>query len=122
MKVKAKLTVHEHLLDESDHRCLSPEQIYPVVGIDSTSFRVINDAGEPVLYAKELFDIVDPIVPNDWVEERDGDEYYIDPPEFCEPGFYEDYFDNVEYALEKFNAYRRLHGLPERKDRNRSTH
>ena len=108
MKIKAKLNVHDHIVDESDHRGLSPGMIYYVVGISGGYFRAINDNGDPVLYPKLLFEIVDSNIPNDWITENFDDEDYIDPPEFSTPGFYEDYFDGVSTAVDKFEAFRKL--------------
>lgn len=111
MKVKAKAIVHDRLVDESEHRGLSVGTIYDVVGLDSQNFRVIDDRDEPFLYPKALFDVVDPSIPDGWITETKDDEYYVDPPEFAEPGFYEDYFDRVEAAVEKFEAFRKRNAL-----------
>ncbi len=60
-----------------------------------------------------MFEVVDPAIPDDWVTERfDDDEYYIDPPECVAKGFYEDYFDGVEAAVKKFEAFRKRSSLP----------
>ena len=111
MKVKAKATVHDRLVDESEHRGLSAGTVYDVVGIDRKNFRLIDDNDEPFLYPKALFEIVDPSIPDGWITETLDDEYYVDPPEFAEPGFYEDYFDRVEAAVEKFEAFRKRNSL-----------
>lgn len=111
MRVKARTTVHDRLVDESEHRGLSVGAVYDVVGIDSENFRVIDDNDEPFLYPKDLFEIVDPSIPDGWITETRDDEKYIDPPEFAEPGFYEDYFDRVEAAVEKFEAFRKRNSL-----------
>ena len=115
MKIKAKLNVHDHIVDESDHRGLSPGMIYYVVGVSGDHLRAINDNGDPVLYPESLFEIVDPNIPNDWITENFDDEDYINPPEFSNPGFYEDYFDGVSAAVDKFEAFRKLNNLPKRK-------
>src|SRR5687768_16709003 len=105
MKVKAKAIVHDRLLDESEHRGLSAGAVYDVVGLDSQNFRVIDDNDQPFLFRKGLFDVVDPSIPDDWVTETLGDEYYVDPPECAEKGFYEDYFYEVEAAVKRFEAF-----------------
>jgi hypothetical protein len=58
-----------------------------------------------------LFDIVDPSIPESWITERLDDEYYVDPPELAEPGFFEDYFDRVKSAVERFAAFRKRNSL-----------
>jgi hypothetical protein len=112
MKVKSKLNVNEHAEDESCNPHLSPNKIYNVVGFDYKCYRIIDDIGEPILYSKSLFNVVDPLYPHSWVREDypDGD-YYVDPPEFSAPGFYEAYFDGDVEAVERFTAYWKLHGL-----------
>lgn len=113
MKVKAKTIVHDRLFDESEHRGLSVGAVYDVVGLDSKNFRVIDDNDQPFLFRKTLFEIVDPCVPDDWITETFGDdEYYVDPPECAEKGFYQDYFDGIEAAVEKFEAFRKRSALP----------
>jgi hypothetical protein len=108
MKVKTKAYIHDHVVDDRDHQHLMPNCIYTVIGIDNENFRVVNEIGEPILYPKELFDIVDSVVPGIWVKKEfeDGD-YYIDPPELSEAGFYEDYFDMREDAVKTFQKFLR---------------
>src|SRR5262245_24239469 len=112
MKVKAKTTVHDRLVDESEHHGLSAGTVYDVVGLDSDNFRVIDDNDQPFLFPKALFEIVDPAIPDDWVSKTVDDEYYVDPPECAGRGFYEAYFDGVEAAVKTFEAFRKRSSLP----------
>jgi hypothetical protein len=116
MKIKARLYVHDRLFGESVHPGLTGGCVYHVVGINDDDFRVINDSGEPLLYEKGLFDVIDPSLPDDWVTEwyeEGGVEYCRkNPPELHRPGFYEDYFDNMKYATEIFLSYCKREGLP----------
>ena len=85
---------------------LTAGQEYLVVALDHESFRVLNDNKEPILYPKEMFDIVDSDLPENWVWVRFADdEYYADPPELASPGFYEDWFDSASSAREIFENY-----------------
>lgn len=112
MQVKSKLNVNAHEEGESCNPHLSPNKIYNVIGFDYACYRVIDDLGEPILYPKKLFDIIDSVYPQDWFRENFPDgEYYVDPFEFSARGFYEDYFDGVADAVDKFDAYRKLHKL-----------
>ena len=87
-------------------RGLTAGKEYTVVGLDDRCFRVVSDRGEPVLYQRTLFTIIDPEVPADWVWQRiNDDEYYADPPELALRGFYEDWFDDKQYAIERFQAF-----------------
>ena len=106
MKVKTKSYIHNHVVDKFDHQYLEPNKIYEVIGIDHDSYRVINEAGEPILYPKALFDVVEPSIPDSWIrEEYAPDEYYIDPLELSKPGFYEDYFDGKSEAIATFQKF-----------------
>lgn len=73
---------------------LSEEQQYFVLGIEANDYRVLNDVGKPYLYEPELFDVIDPTEPGDWVTEfgEDG-ERYSHPAPLNEAGFFEDFFD-----------------------------
>ena len=110
--MKVKLSENKFRVMDSPLRCLTKSGVYPVIGISDDSYRIINDLNEPVLYEKKNFDVVDDEIPQQWVRQDFADgEYYIDPPEFSEPGFFEDYFDGVQSAINKYNRYLRLNGL-----------
>lgn len=103
MRVRAKQEVHDRTLDEFDHQHLSPGGEYLVVGYDDQYLRVLNDVCEPILYPRYLFEIVDPSVPGDWVRVEEGEgQYFVDPPECSEPGFYERLFDGDPRARAHF--------------------
>jgi hypothetical protein len=109
MKVKAKQTVHDHIVDDCDHKRLSPGHIYVVIEINEGDFRVINDRGEPILYPKGLFEIIDCSIPSGWVFLDEGDgAYSIGPPDCSYPGFYERYFDKEPNAVAKFEVLRKI--------------
>ncbi len=112
MKVKSHLDVNNLPDSETCHPNLSPNTVYTVIGIDNENYRLVNDSCEPILYPKEIFDVIDETYPNNWVRTNfDDGEYYIDPPEFSEIGFFEDYFDGVEKALLAYKAYLQTIGL-----------
>ena len=73
---------------------LTPPQHYAVIGIEADDFRLLNDRGQPYLYPHQLFKVVDPHEPDDWITEygEDGERYAYPPPlHAC--GFFEDFFD-----------------------------
>lgn len=80
-----------------DYSDLTPEQHYVVIGIEADEFRLLNDHGRPYLYPHNLFEVVDPGEPSDWIVEigEDGERYAY-PPEFNSSGFFEDFFDRKE--------------------------
>jgi len=82
---------------------ISQGQAYFVIGIEADDFRILNDAGKPYLYPADLFTVVDPTEPGDWVNEfgEDGERYAY-PPELSRPGFFEDFFDHVPEATSIF--------------------
>ncbi len=99
MRVRANLRANQ-----TQH--LTSGTVYTVIGLDHDSFRVLNDNGEPIIYAKEMFDVIDSDVPSDWVWERyTDDEYYANPPELSVRGFYEDLFDRNPKAQAIFEKY-----------------
>lgn len=106
MKVKTLENVSQLDSGGSCNPHLSPDKEYWVVGIDDQHYRVVNDISEPVLYPKSLFIVVDPGYPESWEKQEFEDgEYYIDPPEFSKPGFYEDYFDGVLECKKSFEEF-----------------
>ena len=84
-------------------RDLTPGEDYVVIGIEADDFRILNDEGRPYLYARDLFDLVDPHEPEDWQTEVGVDgERYAYPPPLNEPGFFEDFFDSRKEAIATF--------------------
>ena len=57
---------------EESFLTLTVGNIYRVYGVSYDSFRIMDDFGEPVLYEKELFEVVDPVLPSDWIFFKDG--------------------------------------------------
>jgi hypothetical protein len=82
---------------------LSEAQQYFVIGIEADDYRVLNDIGKPYLYERELFDVVDPTEPEDWVTEfgEDGERYSYPAP-LNEVGFFEDFFDQKREQIAVF--------------------
>ena len=82
---------------------LTFEQPYFVIGIEADDYRLLNDSGKPYLYPSELFEIIDPDVPNDWIiEYGEHGERYSYPPLLNEAGFFEDFFDGHQKAVSMF--------------------
>ena len=70
-------------------------QSYFVIGIEADDFRILNDSGKPYLYSPDLFTIIDPREPKDWVTAYGDDgERYSYPTQLNRPGFFEDVFDH----------------------------
>ena len=72
---------------------LTPDQPYVVIGIEADDFRLLNDHGRPYLYPHNLFEVVDPREPVDWIIEigEDGEKYAY-PQSLNNIGFFEDFF------------------------------
>jgi hypothetical protein len=92
------------LKKKTDHyRDLTFGQPYVVIGIEANHFRILSDAGRPLLYPPKLFSVVDNREPNDWVTEIGGDgERYSCPPPLNKSGFFEDFFDQKAKAVATF--------------------
>jgi hypothetical protein len=91
---------------------LTPGREYVVIGVDHESYRVVDDKGEPILFPKEGFRVVDDAIPQDWVWDRQGDdEYYGGPAALQIPGFYEDFFEGQREAVEQFTHYLQQSGI-----------
>jgi hypothetical protein len=86
-----------------DYPDLTPDQPYVVLGIEADDFRILNDQGRPYLYPHEIFTVVDPREPEDWVSELGADnERYAYPRLLNQGGFFEDYFDGKAEAVATF--------------------
>ena len=85
------------------YRDLTFGQPYVVIGIEADDLRILNDAGRPFLYPPDLFSVVDPKEPGDWITEfgEDGERYSYPPP-LNEVGFFEDFFDEKRKAVATF--------------------
>ena len=87
----------------TQYRDLTFGQPYLVIGIEADEFRILNDAGRPFLYSPNLFSLVDPREPGDWVTEfGDDGERYSYPRPLNKPGFFEDFFDEKPKAVATF--------------------
>ena len=74
-----------------------------MIGIEADDFRILNDQGRPFLYPAEIFDIVDPGEPDEWITEYgDEGERYAYPPLLNATGFFEDFFDAKKDAITIF--------------------
>ncbi len=112
MKIKTHFNVNELPDTESCNPGLTPNHNYIVIGIDYENYRIVNDDFEPILYPKNIFDVIEPNYPDYWVKtEFDDGEYYIDPPEFSGIGFFEDYFDGVSKVILIYNKYLKINGI-----------
>lgn len=84
---------------------VTPGEIYEVIGIEANAYRIIDDRNDPVLFDPELFEVVDGVRPDDWVEAwYDGEEYAYPAP-FNEPGFWEDYHEHEPMARLAFSRF-----------------
>jgi hypothetical protein len=82
---------------------LKPEQFYFVIGIEADDYRILDDHGKPYLYEAELFEVIDPHEPEDWISEMGEDgERYAYPPMLNRVGFFEDFFDGDPQAIAEF--------------------
>jgi hypothetical protein len=85
------------------YRDLTFGQPYVVIGIEADDLRLLNDAGRPFLYPRDLFSLIDPKEPADWITEfGDDGERYSYPSPLNKSGFFEDFFDEKAKAVATF--------------------
>jgi hypothetical protein len=109
MRVKVRADFKNRITDGRLHQGLSALEEYFVIGIDSTDYRLIDDGGEPILYPKELFEVLDPSLPAGWkFREFEEGEYNLDPVRVAAPGFYEDFFGSDGDKVAEANAHQIL--------------
>lgn len=85
------------------YRDLTFGQPYVVIGIEADHLRLLNDAGRPFLYPPDLFSLIDPKEPVDWITQLGDDgERYSYPPPLNKTGFFEDFFDDKAKAVATF--------------------
>lgn len=82
---------------------LTAGQQYAVIGIEADDLRLLNNEGRPYLYPMQLFEVVDPREPEDWVIEfGEDEERYAYPPPLNTRGFFEDFFDQKKETVATF--------------------
>ena len=99
---------------------LTPGNIYRVIGIEADDFRIMNDHGEPCLYAPRIFQVIDdsPGVDWEWKVGTEGERYAY-AAVLAAPGFFEDYFDGKRRARMVLQAYLVRMATPARVPRGR---
>jgi hypothetical protein len=110
MLVKARPNLHDPLPDGRTNPSLTVGKVYVVTSMEYDSYRLVNDAGEPVLFPCVLFDVLDDFVPGDWTRKSDGEGFcWWGPPELASRGFFEDWHDGHVHEHQVFAAvYERL--------------
>jgi hypothetical protein len=85
---------------------LTPGNVYRVLGINDDELRIVNDLGEPILFSRLAFDVVDASTPSDWISERDEDNVlHSQPSELAAPFFYERWHDRDSEACAVLARY-----------------
>ena len=89
---------------------------YELIGIEDSSFRIVDESGEPALHPKSCFLECENIPPHDWKYHDFGDGVYsYYPPEFASIGFFEDHADGEQTAVQSFTRYLESRNLPDRR-------
>jgi hypothetical protein len=93
MRVKLRADFRNLVTDGRLHQGVTPLESYFVIEVAPENFRVIDDSGEPILYPKALFEVLDRTIPANWqfCEYPDGD-YRLEPVSTGTAGFYERFF------------------------------
>jgi hypothetical protein len=78
-------------------------QPYAVIGIEADDLRILNDQGQPYLYASDQFEVLDARQPRDWLTELGDDgERYAYPAPLNRMGFFEDFCDENDETIATF--------------------
>ena len=92
MRVRVRKDFKARIRDGLLHPGISPLEEYFVLGISQEDFRIVDDQGEPFLYPKELFEVLDPSLPPGWqFEESPDGAYHLGPTKTLVRGLYEDF-------------------------------
>ncbi|MCH7315480.1 hypothetical protein [Acinetobacter sp. ANC 3882] len=108
MKVRVLKNTSDDIYDDivKQHALIVGKE-YRVLEISDSTFRLLNECKEPILFDKNLFEITDPTIPKSWIkQEYEDGEYSITPPEFLTHRyFFEEYFDGNSDVIQQFNNY-----------------
>ena len=92
MRIKVRSDFRSIAKNGLVHPGLRAEAEFYVLGASNEDYRVVDLAGEPILYPKELFKVLDSNVPSGWkFSEYDDGEYRLVPASTARPGFFEDW-------------------------------
>jgi hypothetical protein len=93
VQVRVKIGSLARSSEDDPEHCLTELRDYFVLGVDEVSLRVVSDDGEPALYPKHLFNVLDHSLPPDWrFDDFEDGAYRVVPKLVSRRGFYEDYF------------------------------
>ena len=121
MRIKVRPDYRRRANDGRRHRGLAAGAEFFVIGVGEDSYRVVDLGhelklgGEPILYPKELFSVLDDSVPSGWTfsEAEDG-EYHLGPRSTQLPGFYGDWHGSDGDAVLQASARQTLRDELER--------
>ena len=64
-----------------------------------------NDGATPAYHNANQFEIVTGFIPSNWIIDFESESYFkLFPKEWCKPGFWEDYFNDMPEAIDLFNS------------------
>ena len=99
--------------DDSYLWSLTVGGVYEVLGIAANDYRLLDDAGKPLLFNPLCFEVIDPSEPAFWLSEYGEEgERYAYPPGWGVPGFFEDWHDGVKVVRRTF-AEQMAHWYPD---------
>ena len=83
------------------------------LGPHAARLRVIDDDGQPTLWALEGFELADGRIPHGWIAKLDEDgSVTLSPPAFQEDGFWWSYFQDEAEARAKFEQIVKISRTP----------
>lgn len=91
--------------DGRDERAsIRQDRDYTVLAVECGMYRLLNEFGEPTLHDIEAFEVIDSTEPDFWNENIIDGCRYAGPPQWKNPGFFENWHDGVLTVKETFRA------------------
>jgi hypothetical protein len=102
MRVKVRDNFRDLAEGDLEHPGISAGVEFYVLEINDEYFRIVDKHGEPILYPKPLFEVLDCSIPSNWEfrEYKDG-EYFLQPLRIGERGFYEHWHGSDDRAAQE---------------------
>lgn len=114
MRIRTRPDFRRFARDGVLHQGLRDGGEFFVIEIDDMNYRVVDADGEPILYPKELFQVLDTSIPSHWHFREYPDGEYRLSPRCVVRGFYEAWFNSDGDIAARDSAQRALRDELER--------
>ena len=109
MRIRRRKDYRSRITDGRLHSSIPADREIFVIGVDDQCYRIIDICGEPILFPKKLFDVIDATVPSGWsFQEYEDLEFHLEPIATSRPGFFEDWHGSDGDVAARDRAHRVL--------------